>query len=133
MSVTLKDIAKETGLSVATISKYINGATLKEQNRVAIERAIKKLGYTVNEYARGLKSKKSRTVGVVIPELSNLFITQIITKMEEILRSQNYSVMICDCHTDKKLECDAVKFLLGRLTKKENTFFPHWRRVFRFC
>lgn len=115
MSVTLKDIAKETGLSVATISKYINGATLKEQNRVAIERAIKKLGYTVNEYARGLKSKKSRTVGVVIPELSNLFITQIITKMEKILRSQNYSVMICDCHTDKKLECDAVKFLLGKM------------------
>lgn len=115
MSVTLKDIAKETGLSVATVSKYINGATLKERNRVAIERAIKKLGYTVNEYARGLKSRKSRTIGVIIPELSNLFITQIITKMEEILRSRNYSVIICDCHTDSKLECDAVKFLLGKM------------------
>ncbi|HBC27086.1 MAG TPA: LacI family transcriptional regulator, partial [Ruminococcaceae bacterium] len=56
MSATIKDIARETGLSIATISKYMNGATLREKNRVAIERAVKKLNYTVNEYARGLKS-----------------------------------------------------------------------------
>lgn len=115
MAATLKDIAKETGLSTATISKYINGATLKEKNRVAVERAIKKLDYTVNEYARGLKSNKSRAIGVVIPELSNLFITQIITKMEETLRGHGYSVIICDCHTNEKLEREAVQFLLGKM------------------
>lgn len=115
MSVTLKDIAKETGLSVATVSKYINGATLKERNRAAIEQAIQRLGYTVNELARGLKSNKSRTIGVIIPELSNLFITQIITKIEDILRGHGYSVVICDCHTDEKLECEAVRFLLGKM------------------
>lgn len=115
MATTLKDIARETGLSVATVSKYINGANLKEKNRIAIERAIKKLGYTVNEYARGLKSNKSRTIGVVIPELSNIFVTQIITKMEEILRSHGYSVIICDCHTDEALECEAVRFLLSKM------------------
>jgi LacI family transcriptional regulator len=115
MSATIKDIARETGLSIATISKYMNGATLREKNRVAIERAVKKLNYTVNEYARGLKSNKSRTIGVVIPELSNLFVTQIITKMEDILRAQGYSVMICDCHTDEKLECEAVRFLMGKM------------------
>lgn len=114
MAATLKDIARETGLSIATVSKYINGVTLKEKNAVAIERAIRKLDYTVNEYARGLKSNKSRTVGVVIPELSNLFITQIITAMEEILRARGYSVIICDCHTNEALECDAVQFLLSK-------------------
>lgn len=114
MAATLKDIARETGLSIATVSKYMNGATLKEKNRVAIERAVKKLDYTVNEYARGLKSNKSRTIGVVIPELSNLFITQIITKMEDILRNRGYSVIICDCHTDESLECKAVQFLLSK-------------------
>ena len=115
MAITIKDIARETGLSIATVSKYMNGATLREKNRIAIERAIKKHHYTVNEYARGLKSNKSRTIGVVIPELSNLFVTQIITKMEEILRAHGYSVIICDCHTDGNLECEAVRFLLGKM------------------
>lgn len=115
MAATIKDIARETGLSIATVSKYMNGATLREKNRIAIERAIKKLDYTVNEYARGLKSNKSRTIGVVIPELSNVFVTQIITKMEEILRSKGYSVMICDCHTDEQLECEAVRFLMRKM------------------
>ena len=50
MPATLKDIAKETGLSTATISKYLNGAKLREKNRIAIEQAIRKLDYTVNEY-----------------------------------------------------------------------------------
>lgn len=115
MSVTLKDIAKETGLSVATISKYVNGVSLKEKNRVAVERAIKKLGYTANEYARGLKSNKSRTIGVVIPELSNLFIATILTHMEDVLRSHGYSVIICDCHSQEKIECEAINFLLGKM------------------
>ncbi|HHV31596.1 LacI family DNA-binding transcriptional regulator [Caproiciproducens sp. LBM24188] len=114
MAATIKDIARETGLSIATISKYVNGGTLKEKNRIAVERAIKKLDYHVNEYARGLKSNRSRTVGVIIPELSNLFVTQIITAMEDILRQHGYSVIICDCHTDEKLECDAAKFLIGK-------------------
>lgn len=114
MTATIKDIARETGLSIATISKYVNGGTLKEKNRVAVERAIKDLDYHVNEYARGLKSNRSRTIGVIIPELSNLFVTQIITVMEDTLRKRGYSVIICDCHTDEKLECDAVKFLIGK-------------------
>lgn len=114
MAATIKDIARETGLSIATVSKYMNGATLKERNSAAIERAVKKLNYTVNEYARGLKSNKSRTVGVVIPELSNLFVAQIVTKMEEILRAKGYSIIICDCHTNESLECEAVEFLLRK-------------------
>jgi LacI family transcriptional regulator len=114
MPATIKDIARETGLSFATISKYVNGGTLKEKNRIAVERAIKKLDYHVNEYARGLKSNRSRTIGVVIPELSNLFVTQIITVMEDALRKRSYSVIICDCHTDEKLECDAIEFLIGK-------------------
>lgn len=114
MSATLKDIAKETGLSIATISKYINGGSLKENNRIAIEKAIKKLDYTINEYARGLKSNKSKTIGIIIPELSNIFITQIITRIEELLRAKGYSIIICDCHTSEALECDAVNFLLAK-------------------
>lgn len=114
MAATLKDIARETGLSIATVSKYINGVKLKEANAIAIETAIKKLDYTVNEYARGLKMNKSKTVGIIIPELSNIFITHIITKIEKILRNNGYSVVVCDCESDDKLECEAVEFLLSK-------------------
>lgn len=115
MSVTLRDIARETGLSTATISKYINGVKLKEKNRIAVEEAIERLGYSVNEYARGLKSNKSRVIGVIIPELGNLFISNIISFMEEILRAQGYSVIVCDCHSDEELEADAVRFLIRKM------------------
>ncbi len=114
MAATIKDIARETGLSLATISKYMNGGNLREKNRLAIEKAIKALDYTVNEYARGLKSNRSRTIGVVIPELSNLFITQIITVVEGLLQEKGYSVVICDCHTNEERECAAVQFLLSK-------------------
>lgn len=114
MAATLKDIARETGLSIATVSKYINGIKLKEANSLAIEAAIKKLDYSVNEYARGLKINKSKTIGIIIPELSNIFITHIITKIEEILRKSGYSAIVCDCQSDEELECEAVEFLLHK-------------------
>ena len=114
MAATIKDIARETGLSLATISKYLNGGALREKNRIAIQTAIQKLDYHVNEYARGLKSNKSKTIGVVIPELSNLFITRIISVMEKILQEKGYSVVICDCYTDEGAECRCVQFLLEK-------------------
>lgn len=112
---TMRDVAKETGLGVATISKYLNGGRVREKNRIAIEAAINKLEFTVNEFARGLKTSKSHTVGVIIPELSNVFITTIITVVEDILRKNGYGVIICDCRTDETQECEAVRFLMGKM------------------
>lgn len=111
---TIKDLAKKTGLGLGTISKYLNGGNLREENRVAIEAAIEELGFTVNEFARGLKTSRSRTIGVIIPELSNLFITSIITVVEDILRKSGYAVIICDCRTDTEEEKEAVRFLLQK-------------------
>lgn len=111
---TIKDIARETGLGLATISKYLNGGRVLEKNKIAIEQAIDRLGYTVNEFARGLKTSRSKSIGVVIPELNNLFITSIITVVEDILRKSGYSVLICDCRTDEEQEREAVQFLLGK-------------------
>ena len=84
MASTMKDIARETGLGLATISKYFNGGTVREKNRILIENAVKKLHYVPNEVARSLKTQQTRVIGVVIPELSNAFITSIISSMEDI-------------------------------------------------
>ena len=57
---------------------------------------------------------RPKTIGVVIPELNNIFCAEIITGMEDILRSHGYATIVCDCRTDKKLEQEAVEFLIRR-------------------
>lgn len=111
MAATMKDLAKRTGLGLATISSYFNGGNVREKNRKKIEEAIEELHYEVNEVARNLKTNATKTIGVVIPELNNTFCAEIITGMEDILRNHGYATMICDCRTDKKLEQEAVEFL----------------------
>ena len=114
MAATMKDIAKRTGLGLATISSYFNGGNVREKNRIKIEAAIEELHYEVSEVARGLKTNATRTIGVVIPELNNTFCAEIITGMEDVLRSHGYATIVCDCRTDRKLEQEAVEFLIRR-------------------
>lgn len=114
MAATMKDIARQTGLGLATISSYFNGGNVREKNRIKIEAAIEELHYEVNEVARGLKTNATKTIGVVIPELNNTFCAEIITGMEDVLRSHGYATIVCDCRTDRKLEQEAVEFLIRR-------------------
>ncbi len=114
MAATMKDIARRTGLGLATISSYFNGGNVREKNRIKIEEAIQELHYEVNEVARGLKTNATKTIGVVIPELNNIFCSEIITGMEDVLRSHGYATIICDCRTDKTLEKEAVDFLMRK-------------------
>ncbi len=115
LAATIKDIAKQTGLGLATISKYLNGGNVLEANKIAIEKAIEELNFHVNEFARGLKTNKSKTIGVVIPELNNIFCTSIITCIEDILRQNGYGILVCDCRTDAKLEYEATEFLINKM------------------
>jgi len=114
LGATIKDIANKTGLGLATISKYLNGGNVLEKNKIAIEEAISELNYKVNEFARSLKTSKSKTVGVVIPELSNIFVTSIITVIEDILRNNGYSIIVADCRTDEVLEEKVINFMMSK-------------------
>ncbi len=114
MGATMKDIAKRTGLGLATISSYLNGGNVREKNRIKIEEAIRELHFEVNEVARGLKTNRTKTIGIVIPELNNIFFAEIITEAEDILRSHGYATMICDCRSDTEREKEAVDFLYHR-------------------
>lgn len=111
MAATIKDIAKRTGLGLATISSYLNGGNVRDKNKVKIEAAIKELDFEINELARSLKTNCSKTIGVVIAELNNIFCTEIIIEIEDILRNHGYATIVCDCRTDKNLEKEAIEFL----------------------
>lgn len=112
MASTVKDIARVTGLSLTTISKYMNGGNVLDENCVLIEDAIKKLDYKVNRFARGLKTNKSMIVGIIISGIKSIFSTTIIEVIEDILRKSGYGVIVCDSRKDIKLEAELVEFLL---------------------
>ena len=115
MAATYKDIQRMTGLSLATISKYFNGGQVRSENRKAIEEAIQKLDFHVNAYARSLKSKHSRLIGGLIPELDSTFNTRMMAEAEEYLRQRGYGLIICDSRLDQESEKEALEFLLGRM------------------
>ena len=73
MSATIKDVAKYTGLSIATVSKYLNGKRVLEKNKKLLDEAIEVLDFQINEMARGLKTNRSMTVGILIPNLRIYF------------------------------------------------------------
>ena len=114
MAATIKDIAKKTGLGLATISTYINGGNVRPQNKQAIDDAIEELGYKVNELARGLKTNKTKTIGVIIPEITAHFYISVISVLEEVFRSNGYAAIITDCHSNEELEKQAVEFLVRK-------------------
>jgi LacI family transcriptional regulator len=112
---TIKDVARHTGLSIATISKYINGGNVLEENRVKIQEAIDKLGFKVNTMARGLKTNKTMTIGILIPSFVNVFCMNIVSHIENILIKQGYSAIICDYKEDFKVEQLKLQFLIDKL------------------
>ncbi len=115
ISVTMKDVASKSGLSIATISKYINGGNVLEENRKIIDKVIKELGFEVNEMARGLKTSKTKTIGLLIPSLENIFFTSIVSNIESVLIKSGYSTIICDYKEDKDLEKQKLDFLLKKM------------------
>jgi LacI family transcriptional regulator len=115
MASTIKDVAKYTGLSIATISKYINGGNVLEQNKKIIDEAIEALNFHVNEMARGLKTNRSKTIGILIPNLEKIFCTSIVSNIENILLQHGYSTIICDYKEDMNLEKAKLKFLVSKM------------------
>lgn len=111
---TIKDVAKHAGLSMATVSKYLNGIKVQDKNKAAIDAAISALGYSVNELARGLRTGLSNIIGVVIPELNSAFATAILSLVDDILFEQGYSIIVGDCRADIEREARTVQTLLTR-------------------
>ena len=119
MAATIKDIARRTGLGLATISKYLNGGHVLPQNQAAIEEAVRALDYKVNEAARTLKTRRTGYVGLVLPALTNSFIMEIVQQIQLDLRACGFGTALC-CSapgTDsirRQTELEAIDFVLKK-------------------
>ena len=114
MPTTIRDIKERTGLSLATISKYLNGGNVLPENRVRIENAIKELHYEVNEIARGLVTNKTRMVGVLVYSVESLFNGTLLRYIGDALRKQGYGMLICDSCEDEEVEANSLRFLVNK-------------------
>lgn len=104
--VTIKEVAKEAGVSTTTVSHVINETRfVEEDTRLRVINSIQKLGYKVNNAARSLRAGKSQTIGLVIPDAANLFFAEFSRKIEDFGFKAGYNVIICntDNKTDKEL------------------------------
>lgn len=115
MAATIHDVAKYSGLSSGTVSKYINGKPVKEKNREKIEKAIADLHFRPNNIAKGLRNAKSFAVAVLVPMLSSSFSTTIISAIEKYLLPYGYCVIVCECRDDAEMELKKTEFLLSRM------------------
>ncbi|MCR4656638.1 MAG: LacI family transcriptional regulator [Lachnospiraceae bacterium] len=114
MSSTIRDIKDRTGLSLATISKFLNGGNVLPENRVLLENAIKELNYEPNELARGLVTNKTRTIGVIVYDIGSMFNGTLLRHIGQALKKERYGLLICDSRGDEAAEAENVRFLVNK-------------------
>lgn len=115
MAATIKDVAKETGLAISTISKYMNGGMVRPKNKKIIDEAVKKLGYSPNSLARGLRSARTYTVGVLISNMEGAYGAKLVHYLEQNLQMMGYALILC-CHKDSpEMAEEYVDFLCEQM------------------
>ena len=110
---TIKDVAQAAGVSISTVSKYLNGGHVRPENLEPIRNAIAELDYRVNPYARSLRTVPNRSIGVLLPTLKVSFFGNIISSLDKTLRAGGYHTSICCYDSDHGLERDYLQFLLN--------------------
>ncbi|MBQ8238523.1 MAG: LacI family DNA-binding transcriptional regulator [Oscillospiraceae bacterium] len=108
---TMKDVAKEAGVALGTVSKVINGLPVGESYRLKVEAAAKKLGYQVNNYARGLKTNKTYTIALIIPSLIHPYFSLLTHELTKALAQRNYRTMLLLTDFDPQAEQACIQMM----------------------
>lgn len=101
---TMKDVAQEAGVALGTVSKVFNGIPVGESYRLRVEDAAKKLGYQVNNYARGLKTNRTYTVAVIMPYINHPFFGELTEEISRCLAARDYRTMLAVTTSDLAVE-----------------------------
>ncbi len=112
---TLKDVARLSGVSTATVSRALNEpARVRRETREKVQAAVASLGYTPHFGARMLVSNRTQTVGVVIPTMENAIFAQGLQALQETLAESGVTLLIATSNYDPEREAGQIRILLGR-------------------
>jgi LacI family transcriptional regulator len=115
MAVRLKDIARDLGVSVVTVSKVLRGnADIGEATRRRVLKRMKELNYQPNMMARGLASGRTYTIGLVVPDLVHPFFAEFAKALSGVLRTANRALILASSEEDPEIERQEIRTLLHR-------------------
>ena len=112
MTPTIKDIAREANVSYATVSRALNHKYgVHPKTKELIFRIAKQLNYTPNAIARGLVTRQTQTIGLILPDITNPFYPEVARGVEEGAQEQGYSVFLCNTNWEPKREAEYIHLL----------------------
>lgn len=111
---TLKDVAREAGLTVGTVSRVLNNrGYISENAREKVEEAMKKLNYRPNEVARSLSKSSSNTIGVIVPHIQHPYFTEMISNLENQAYKRGYKMLLCNSRSIQEKEREYIDICTG--------------------
>ncbi len=111
----INDVAKEAGVSITTVSRYLNNSyPVNVNTKKVIQDAIDKLNYKPNAIARGLVRKKTNTVGVIVPYITNIFFPEVVRGISDQCNAKGYDIILINSNSDGFEEKKAVENFLAR-------------------
>lgn len=115
MNITIYDVAREANVSMATVSRVVNGnPNVKPTTRKKVLATIERLGYRPNAVARGLASKKTTTVGAIIPDISNVFFAELARGIEDIATMYKYNIILSNSDSVQEKEIELINTMLEK-------------------
>ena len=116
ISLTMNDVAKEAGVSNATVSRYINNKdAVSKKKGILIDHAIHKLGYRLNRTARSLKTNRAMQIMMIIPDIKNFYYAEMYKTVQHIAYKHQYSVLLFNTDQEINKELEAIE-LVGELS-----------------
>ncbi|EUJ32164.1 LacI family transcriptional regulator [Listeria cornellensis FSL F6-0969] len=116
MGVTIRDIAEKTGVSITTISQILNGkgSRFSETTRNKVFQTAKDLAYKPNFFAKNMVTNRTNTIGMIVPEVTDPFFSQMVKGAEDYLNAHDYMILLCNSSQDSTREDLYVEELLHR-------------------
>ena len=113
--ISMREIAKLAGVSIATVSRVINdNGRFSEETRRRVEKVIEENGYIANQAAKGLREARTRTIGMIVPDITNDFFSTLALEAEQAFADQGYSVLICNDASDAERGRHYLRTLLSK-------------------
>jgi len=115
MTVTLKDIAKDLGVSVITVSKALRDhSDISVETKARVMKRVKELNYQPNLSARALVTGRTNLLGFIVPDLLHTFFSEIVRGLSGALRNSGYTLVVTSSEQDPKIERQAIEQLIAR-------------------
>ncbi|MCL7453942.1 MAG: substrate-binding domain-containing protein [Anaerolineae bacterium] len=110
---TISDVAERAGVSPATVSRVIHGSrNVRRSTRERVERAIQELGYVPSAVAQSLRSKRTRSLALLVPDITNTFWTTVVRGVQDVAQRHGYSVLLCNTDEDLAKQLDYLDFVV---------------------